>query len=41
MEYSFHYLIMAQQALFQKELLARLKDTDPDQRPAKDTGLSG
>ena len=28
MEYSFHYLIMAQQALFQKELLARLKDTD-------------
>ena len=28
MEYSFHYLIMAQQALFQKGLLARLKDTD-------------
>lgn len=28
MEYSFHYLIMAQQALFQKELLARLKETD-------------
>lgn len=28
MEYSFHYLIMAEQALFQKELLARLRKTE-------------
>ena len=27
MSHSFHYLIMAEQSLFQKELLARLKDT--------------
>ena len=27
MSHSFHYLIMAEQSMFQKELLARLKDT--------------
>lgn len=27
MEHSFHYLVMAEQALFQKELLSRLRDT--------------
>ena len=27
MSHSFHYLIMAEQSIFQKELLARLKDT--------------
>lgn len=28
MENSFHYLVMAEHALFQKELLARLRDTE-------------